>query len=169
MVIGRHFHEDKRLVLSLVGVLVADASQYYFSRMSPKGQFICVPTIDFFFRCLPPRVLPIDILSVPVYRIFNNVKDYVAIIDTYDLLSSMEVNIFGRRRGVCRNGIQFAQRANIRFLVVINLTADMHGYLFLFVSSCHLDNYIRSMDLTQTRYQSLQSSSSICRWRFWWA
>ncbi|KAG0338193.1 hypothetical protein BG000_004392, partial [Podila horticola] len=31
-----------------------------------------------------------DILSVPVYRIFNNVKDYVAIIDTYDLLSSME-------------------------------------------------------------------------------
>ncbi|GJJ68906.1 hypothetical protein EMPS_01252 [Entomortierella parvispora] len=30
-----------------------------------------------------------DILSVPVYRIFNNVKDYVAIIDTYDLLSSM--------------------------------------------------------------------------------
>ncbi|KAF9376781.1 hypothetical protein CPB97_010607 [Podila verticillata] len=31
-----------------------------------------------------------DILSVPVYRNFNNVKDYVAIIDTYDLLSSME-------------------------------------------------------------------------------
>ncbi|KAG0057063.1 hypothetical protein BGZ83_001912 [Gryganskiella cystojenkinii] len=30
-----------------------------------------------------------DILSVPVYRNFNNVKDYVAIIDTYDLLSSM--------------------------------------------------------------------------------
>ncbi|KAF9426555.1 hypothetical protein BGZ94_006358 [Podila epigama] len=31
-----------------------------------------------------------DILSVPVYRIFNNIKDYVAIIDTYDLLSSLE-------------------------------------------------------------------------------
>ncbi|ORZ26440.1 hypothetical protein BCR41DRAFT_348321 [Lobosporangium transversale] len=31
-----------------------------------------------------------DILSVPVYRRFNNVKDYVAIIDTYDLLSTME-------------------------------------------------------------------------------
>ncbi|KAF9581213.1 hypothetical protein BGW38_001860 [Lunasporangiospora selenospora] len=31
-----------------------------------------------------------DILSVPVYRNFNNVKDYVAIIDAYDLLSSLE-------------------------------------------------------------------------------
>ncbi|KAF9970273.1 hypothetical protein BGZ73_007036 [Actinomortierella ambigua] len=31
-----------------------------------------------------------DFLSVPVYRIFNNVKDYVAIIDAYDLLSSIE-------------------------------------------------------------------------------
>ncbi|KAG0234916.1 hypothetical protein BGX31_004425 [Mortierella sp. GBA43] len=31
-----------------------------------------------------------DILSVPVYRVFNNVKDYVAIIDAYDLLSALE-------------------------------------------------------------------------------
>ncbi|KAF8927845.1 hypothetical protein BGZ58_010080 [Dissophora ornata] len=30
------------------------------------------------------------ILSVPLYRHFNNVKDYVAIIDTYDLLSTLE-------------------------------------------------------------------------------
>lgn len=35
--------------------------------------------------------LPVDILSVPVYRRFNNVKDYVAIIDAYDLLSALEV------------------------------------------------------------------------------
>jgi hypothetical protein len=28
---------------------------------------------------------------VPVYRHFNNAKDYVAIIDAYDLLSAMEV------------------------------------------------------------------------------
>ncbi|KAG0290401.1 hypothetical protein BGZ97_006182 [Linnemannia gamsii] len=31
-----------------------------------------------------------DILSVPVYRKFNNRKDYVAIIDAFDLLSSLE-------------------------------------------------------------------------------
>ncbi|KAF9135403.1 hypothetical protein BGW39_003200 [Mortierella sp. 14UC] len=31
-----------------------------------------------------------DILSVPVYRKFNNRKDYVAIIDAFDLLSTLE-------------------------------------------------------------------------------
>ncbi|KAF9351343.1 hypothetical protein BGX26_010635 [Mortierella sp. AD094] len=33
-----------------------------------------------------------NILSVPVYRHFNNVKDYVAIIDAYDLLSTLEAS-----------------------------------------------------------------------------
>ncbi|KAG0212263.1 hypothetical protein BGX28_006616 [Mortierella sp. GBA30] len=40
-----------------------------------------------------------DILSVPVYRHFNNVKDYVAIIDAYDLLSAMEERGFAVESG----------------------------------------------------------------------
>ncbi|KAI1309953.1 hypothetical protein EDD11_003968 [Mortierella claussenii] len=40
-----------------------------------------------------------DILSVPVYRNFNNVKDYVAIIDTYDLLSTLEEKGFAVESG----------------------------------------------------------------------
>ncbi|KAG0303554.1 hypothetical protein BGZ98_006532 [Dissophora globulifera] len=40
-----------------------------------------------------------DILSVPVYRKFNNVKDYVAIIDTYDLLSTLEEKGFAVESG----------------------------------------------------------------------
>ncbi|KAG0361711.1 hypothetical protein BC939DRAFT_502647 [Gamsiella multidivaricata] len=40
-----------------------------------------------------------DILSVPVYRRFNNVKDYVAIIDTYDLLSTLEERGFAVENG----------------------------------------------------------------------
>ncbi|KAF9954775.1 hypothetical protein BGZ65_003827 [Modicella reniformis] len=39
------------------------------------------------------------ILSVPVYRHFNNVKDYVAIIDAYDLLSALEERGFAVESG----------------------------------------------------------------------
>ncbi|CAO3568569.1 unnamed protein product [Mortierella alpina] len=41
----------------------------------------------------------LHILSVPVYRNFNSVKDYVAIIDTYDLLSAMEERGFAVESG----------------------------------------------------------------------
>ncbi|KAF9192204.1 hypothetical protein BGZ50_008722 [Haplosporangium sp. Z 11] len=44
-------------------------------------------------------IFDVHILSVPVYRNFNNVKDYVAIIDTYDLLSAMEERGFAVESG----------------------------------------------------------------------
>lgn len=87
--------------------------------------------------------MPIDILSVPVYRIFNNVKDYVAIIDTYDLLSSMEVKHIGGHEGACQNGIQFCvKEQTLGFLLLLTYAADMHGYLFLVVSITKLGAWI---------------------------
>ncbi|KAG0018083.1 hypothetical protein BGZ81_010401 [Podila clonocystis] len=69
-----------------------------------------------------------DILSVPVYRIFNNVKDYVAIIDTYDLLSSIEEHGFDADT-VPKPTIEFL---NMPVAILVGMTKNSSKLIELF-------------------------------------